>query len=159
MPNTKILNGLVNRIGNFDPNEYKNSFDTRLILQKTIYLLQAFGLNIGFHYNWYLRGPYSPDLTRVAYEVVDSYDDEIVAEFDNAQDEERFSHFLQFIENKKNDHYKMEAVASIHFLAKLYGEKNEGLVFEEVRQKMRRLDHKTFTCFWDELCQNGLFSK
>ena len=33
-------------------------FDDRLRLQKTVYLLQAFGINRGYEFGWYLRGPY-----------------------------------------------------------------------------------------------------
>lgn len=39
------------------------SFDQRLILQKSIHLLQEGGVQLGYHYRWYLRGPYSPRLT------------------------------------------------------------------------------------------------
>jgi len=39
-------------------------FDHRVILQKTIFLLQMKGMDMGYRYGMYLRGPYSPDLTR-----------------------------------------------------------------------------------------------
>lgn len=39
------------------------TFDGRLTLQKSGYLLQRAGVPLGYHFNWYLRGPYSPDLT------------------------------------------------------------------------------------------------
>jgi uncharacterized protein YwgA len=44
-----------------------DSFDDRMALQKTIYLCQQAGVHLGYRYNWYLRGPYSPDLTRDAF--------------------------------------------------------------------------------------------
>ena len=44
-----------------------DSFDDRMRLQKTIYLCQQTGVYLGYRYNWYLRGPYSPDLTRDAF--------------------------------------------------------------------------------------------
>src|SRR6266516_1363166 len=37
-------------------------FDERLLLQKGVYLLQEAGVHLGYHYRWYLRGPYSTDL-------------------------------------------------------------------------------------------------
>ncbi len=46
-----------------------DSFDDRMALQKTIYLCQQAGVHLGYRYNWYLRGPYSPDLTRDAFEL------------------------------------------------------------------------------------------
>jgi hypothetical protein len=44
-----------------------DGFDDRMAIQKTIYLCQAAGVHLGYRYNWYLRGPYSPDLTRDAF--------------------------------------------------------------------------------------------
>ena len=38
-------------------------FSQRLILQKAIHLLQEGGVHLGYHFRWYLRGPYSPRLT------------------------------------------------------------------------------------------------
>lgn len=35
-------------------------FDDRLIVQKTVYLLQQAGVELGYSFRWYLRGPYSP---------------------------------------------------------------------------------------------------
>jgi uncharacterized protein YwgA len=34
------------------------TFDNRLAVQKAVYLAQAAGLNLGYYYGWYLRGPY-----------------------------------------------------------------------------------------------------
>lgn len=39
-----------------------SEFDRRLVLQKTVYLLQEAGVHLGYPYRWYLRGPYSPAL-------------------------------------------------------------------------------------------------
>lgn len=44
-------------------------FNDRLVLQKAVYLAQAAGIGLGYHYRWYLYGPYSPALTRDAYAV------------------------------------------------------------------------------------------
>ena len=44
-----------------------DTFDDRLILQKAVYLLQEGGVHFGYRYRWYLRGPYSPDLTGDAF--------------------------------------------------------------------------------------------
>lgn len=46
-----------------------DSFNDRMALQKTIYLCQQAGVHLGYRYNWYLRGPYSPDLTRDAFDL------------------------------------------------------------------------------------------
>lgn len=46
------------------------SFNERLILQKSVYLLQVAGIHIGYRFRWYIRGPYSPDLTAGAFGIV-----------------------------------------------------------------------------------------
>jgi uncharacterized protein YwgA len=46
------------------------TFNERLILQKSVYLLQSAGIHMGFRFRWYLRGPYSPDITAGAFGVV-----------------------------------------------------------------------------------------
>lgn len=45
------------------------TFDERLIVQKTVYLAQAAGVDRGYSFRWYLRGPYSPELTRDAFSL------------------------------------------------------------------------------------------
>ena len=50
-------------------------FDSRLILQKTVYLLEEAGIHLGYPFNWYLRGPYSPALTRDLYGFSSNTDD------------------------------------------------------------------------------------
>jgi uncharacterized protein YwgA len=44
-----------------------DDFDSRLKLQKIGFLAQEMGADIGFTFNWYRRGPYSPSLTRTLY--------------------------------------------------------------------------------------------
>ncbi len=34
------------------------SFRDRLVVQKVVYLAQAAGLDLGYYYGWYIRGPY-----------------------------------------------------------------------------------------------------
>ena len=37
-----------------------DNFNDRLILQKTVHLAQAAGIQLGYYFRWYLRGPYCP---------------------------------------------------------------------------------------------------
>ncbi|WP_322073098.1 hypothetical protein [Burkholderia cepacia] len=43
------------------------SQDDRMALQKVVYLGQIFGADLGYRYSWYVRGPYSPNLTQDYY--------------------------------------------------------------------------------------------
>ncbi|MGL6075072.1 MAG: hypothetical protein ACRC8S_13010 [Fimbriiglobus sp.] len=47
-----------------------NSFDERLILQKAVYLIQSAGIRLDYRFRWYLRGPYSPDMTADAFGII-----------------------------------------------------------------------------------------
>lgn len=49
----------------------KETFEKRLVCQKKIYLLQGLGTDLGYNYNWYVRGPYSPSLTNYVYNNLD----------------------------------------------------------------------------------------
>ena len=67
MTNIDIANGLIFQALNIE----KDTFDDRLLSQKKIFLLQELGVNIGYSYNWYIRGPYSPDLTTYIFNNLD----------------------------------------------------------------------------------------
>lgn len=47
-----------------------DTINDRILLQKKIFLAQDIGLPLGYGYNWYIHGPYSTDLTAVAYQVI-----------------------------------------------------------------------------------------
>ena len=44
-----------------------DSFKDKLVIQKVIYLIQKKGLDLGFSYGIYIRGPYSQGLTKELY--------------------------------------------------------------------------------------------
>jgi len=46
------------------------TINDRILLQKKIYLAQDIGLPLGYGYSWYIHGPYSTDLTTVAYQII-----------------------------------------------------------------------------------------
>ena len=52
------------------------SIKDRILLQKKIFLAQDVGLPLGYGYCWYIYGPYSSDLTTVAYQIIpEGFDD------------------------------------------------------------------------------------
>lgn len=67
MTNIDVANGILFQALGVN----KDSFDSRIISQKKIFLLQEMGIDIGYSYNWYIRGPYSPDLTTYIYDNLD----------------------------------------------------------------------------------------
>ena len=67
MKSIDIANGII-----FQLMDIKiDSFDERIISQKKIYLLQYLGTDLGYVYDWYLRGPYSPELSKYLYNKLD----------------------------------------------------------------------------------------
>jgi len=151
-----ILGGILHRIGNFNPSNFNSNFSDRLILQKTIYLMQAFGLQIGYGYNWYLRGPYSPALTRDAYKLIEKYDTLPTIRFVSSESEDIFSKFLDFIERHKTNGEWLEILASIHFLYRNSFNKNKENIWTKVKSKKSNLKKGRFDTCWNELVQIGL---
>jgi len=117
----KNLGGLLKRIGNYD----MSSLEGRLILQKTIYLLQVFGLNLGYNFSWYIRGPYSTELTKDGFNLIEIYDGLCQRRFVAENAERRFKEYLEFLGERKNDSDWLELLASVHFLKKSYPSKDE----------------------------------
>ncbi len=113
------LGGILKRIENFRPERFEQSFDERLKLQKTIYLLQqGFGIHLGYRPNWYLRGPYSPNLARDGFALTERYKDIPEQWFSDRKLEARFQRFLDFIKPHGTDAEWLETAASILYLVK-----------------------------------------
>lgn len=123
------------------------TFSGRLKLQKTIYLMQSFGLYIGYPFSWYIRGPYSPELTRDGFELREIYDLMPEAHFADPKDEEQFNRFLAFLGEKKDDADWLEIIASIHFLKQL----DRNLPKDQIIRKV--MSKKSY--FTKELCEKG----
>lgn len=63
---TTILHLVLDRLG------LGNSIatiDDRIAIQKAVCLIQEAGLQLGYSYNWYVRGPYSPALASDYYQL------------------------------------------------------------------------------------------
>jgi len=97
------------------------SFEDRLMLQKASYLAQVAGVNLGYYFNWYLRGPYCSALARDAFAI----SDELEASSDESEDWELDKRTISKVTrvrtlmaecSVKNAPRKFELVASIHFL-------------------------------------------
>ena len=108
------LAGLLKRTDNVNMMQYQGSFRQRLVLQKTIYILQdGFNIPLGYDFSWYVHGPYSPALARDAYLLVDRYEDLPRISFVDEQVESRFLRFLSFIEPHKTDSRWLETAACL----------------------------------------------
>ncbi|OGC76862.1 MAG: hypothetical protein A2Z27_05950 [candidate division Zixibacteria bacterium RBG_16_50_21] len=129
-----------------------SNFQDRLKLQKYIYLLQAFGLYLGFRFNWYIYGPYSPDLARDGFELAKQYPNVPEVKFMEEKDETKFSEFIGFLHPNEDNTDWLEMIASLHFLKKMYPGRSKGEIFEKVRNKQPYLnDEQKCEACWEYL--------
>lgn len=106
----------------FDVDDKLSTFSARLMFQKSVYLLQALGMSTDFYYGWYLRGPYSPSLTRTAFEDVVKpceQGDKTYEGFElNEPANGRVSKIKEMLQRKPEGYEKenwLELLASMHF--------------------------------------------
>lgn len=96
----------------------------RKILQKEIYFVQQFGLDLGYSFGFYVYGPYSPELTDDAYflkKLIKQAPDTI-GESKLSEDEQKaLALTKKFLNKFKEDNieetaYYFELLSSLHFL-------------------------------------------
>lgn len=107
-----------------------DAFDDRMVLQKTIYLCQQAGVHLGYRYNWYRRGPYSPELTKDAFELKATQTSDF-DEFSNWKLDDASVQTLSRISqmwSHKNDSERprvLELLASVLYLRRSYSGRNQ----------------------------------
>jgi uncharacterized protein YwgA len=91
----------------------------RLVLQKTIYLLQAYGLKLGYGFSWYKYGPYSQDLVQDAYEVLNFarpvYQGRTKSFEFSTSCRKRFDKFKEICGKALENPAQLELIASVNF--------------------------------------------
>ena len=136
--NPDILAGIVK---NFYNSFNMKTFENRLKIQKIIYLMQAYGLNIGYTYGLYLYGPYSTELTRDAFSMPDFTCIKKIA-FSNKEDQKKFNSFIRFMGDRKEDPLWLEIAASVHLLRKNYGFSHNKIIYFIKRKHNNSLQDK-----------------
>ena len=152
----EILGGLLRRVGNFNPDSFEKSFKDRLIFQKTIYLLQSFNIYLGFHFSWYIRGPYSPVLAKEGYKLIKKSDQTPNVKFLEESSERQFQKFITFLGERNNDAEWLETLASIHFLKHTYLGIGKNSIMKMVQRKQPHLTIEKCQAAWDYLESFGL---
>ena len=104
----------------------RGSFNERLKLQKVIYLLQAFDVQLGYGFGWYKYGPYSQDLVKDAYSVLGSRK----SEYERAASEGnwnfsqktlgKFAEFRKICGDFLESSEKVELLASVKFVKNMW---------------------------------------
>lgn len=148
------LAAIMNDIGNFD----MDTFEGRLSLQKTVYLLQSFGVYLGYDFGWYIHGTYSPALTRAGFKIraIVARMQEIDLRFATDESQARYDKFKEFIEDKKNDPALLEIGASICYLACIKLSKDK--LLELVEDKKPHFTREQCVRVWNDLEKYGVVS-
>lgn len=133
-----------------------DTFEDRLILQKRIYLLQALGLFLGYRFNWYVHGPYSPDLTREAFKLVPIFKQVRKVKFAKERSERRFDEYLRFLGKRKDDGDWLEQLACAHFLKAIYPEKTREEIITSVLIHETHFTRNQCEEAYDYLSEHGL---
>lgn len=135
-------------------------FVDRLIMQKAVYLAQAAGVNLGYFYQWYLHGPYSPSLTRdefaIAADIASGMNDSEGWKLDESSLRRLEGIRAIFSESERGKlAKKLELLASVHFLidrkqvskidtgriTATLGRFNKNFSNEEVKEALMELQH------------------
>jgi uncharacterized protein YwgA len=114
-----ILSKCFNLLGL--PRPDMKDFDERLRLQKTVYLLWANGISLGYGFNWYVRGPYSPQLASDGYALSDELFEESKNITLNNEESiiESLNKFKEILGDKIDDSLYLEILASLHYIKKV----------------------------------------
>ena len=98
------------------------NFGDRIKFQKIVYLMQeAFGIDLGLNFTWYIHGPYSPDLTRL---VFDDEPGEQTKILDNPHTIKSLKKLNKFLKNEDLSRDNIELLGSLHFVLSVEKGKN-----------------------------------
>ncbi len=122
-----------------------DSFSDRLRIQKKIYLTQIAGLDMGYRYNWYIRGPYCPSLTQNAFLLKDEITDK-----EREDEEYTLTETAKNYIGKANEIWSLpldveatepdwiELLASLHYLANIAYWPNKVVTQKKVATELKK---------------------
>ena len=147
------LGGILKRVDNFS----MDTLDQRKIFQKTVYLMQAFGIGLGYDFNWYLYGVYSSELADVGFALAEIYEDVSPKRFADDDIENRFNEFNKYISDIKHDVKQLEVDSSLHYLHVNNPNMDADLIVEFLLEE-KDLDREADECIerWKKLQGYGI---
>ena len=95
-----------------------DKFEDKLEVQKIIYIGQENGIDLGYNFEWDLRGPYCQQVSGDAHEVLDSKIKSTLSEA--GLDEHRVSELGKILQPYINDSEWLEIAGSLLYLRKEY---------------------------------------
>jgi uncharacterized protein YwgA len=107
-------------------NPKMDTFAERKRVQKLVYLLdKVFGIGFNFSYNWYLHGPYSPEVTTLIFDVIERgqsirSDPDVLS----LRDSKKIDQLKAFLGDDLDSNDKLELLVSLHFLTQHLSDQN-----------------------------------
>jgi hypothetical protein len=133
------LSDLILRVSGFNIAKDFESFETRLAFQKTIYLLQASrAIPVKYPFNYYARGPYSPDWAREGFAVAGGATVLVDVTGDTSQ-------VARMAQSHPMDAEWLEALATLHWYLAV-----DGRTKPQARQRALEMGKKCLTDRFDE---------
>jgi len=148
----QVIGGVLRKIG---AHANLDQFRGRLILQKSVYFMQVFGLNFGYDFNWYVYGPYASNLAHDAFANTAALKEKSI-EFANPAFEKNMQLLMQFIGKHANDDHWMELAASLHFLKKINPKYTKPQIIEIVTNKQTHFTRDESERIWNHLKEFNL---
>lgn len=133
----KVRKKLLQLYGDLGVEPHLDNFVSRKQLQKLTYLIEAFGIFLGFKFSWYLHGPYDRRLTAVLYD--DNREESNRNVDDKYQNEEKIIKKLkEFLGRDIYSSRTLELIVSLHYLDYLgrrQNMKDEGIIDQLISLK------------------------
>ncbi len=131
----------------FDVNKYQH----RLLLQKITYILGIKDKTFDYNFNWFVRGPYSPRLTREEYGYRESETNEL--DDRDSKNVESIRSLMDII-NEPN----LELFASVYYLMKEYGMKNFEDIYFKIHASKPWFEKNDVKAVFDKINQHRLLA-
>lgn len=135
--NPILLAGILR---NFYDDFSMSKFSDRLKLQKMIYLLKSKDINLGYPFRLYLYGPYSKELTKDGFQMMDLIKFSDTSKIAPSELKEDFLKFVKYIKENNlhlNDE-SLEIIASYLYIKNNFKDLSEKQIIELMVNKRNK---------------------
>lgn len=136
-----------------------DTLENRKVLQKQTYLLQESGLDLGYRFGWYIYGPYSPDLTRDAFDLgmqLKHASDTVRKDNLTLQEKSIIEKARRFFDSISGDGRladRLELITSLHFLTKANPSLSKAEIAAKLKVFKKNFKDKEIEQGWKELAK------
>jgi uncharacterized protein YwgA len=151
----QFLAAIFDRLGNFS----MQSLRERIVVQKTIYFLQQFGVYLGYRFTWYVYGPYCPALTKDAFAIWAVPREEPGYRITEGELGTALTKTRELLADRVKDAVWLETLGSLHMLSKMYPSATRDDLIARVRAKAPYFKQAECEQAWMRLRENGLLNE